>query len=236
MTASIPRHWPSRPRTTGIPPPPAAITTWVVCSAARTASIPRILSGRGEGTTLRHPRGILADGPAIVSRERLGAIPGEERPDRLGGTAEGRIIDIDFHFGEKRDHARFDADRLQSVSHRLLEHESHRTLGLRDGDVERLGRDLGGGLFALDQDVADLGTVTVNDHQPVSVTDDLGQPAGGLPGAGELFLLSASVLGAKQGVAANATRARGWRCAVMQDRRLGDQAGNSSLSSGIVMQ
>ena len=56
MTPSTPRRAPFASRTTGIPPPPPAMTTAPLFATASMSEISTICFGRGDGTTQRHPR------------------------------------------------------------------------------------------------------------------------------------------------------------------------------------
>ena len=114
---------------------------------------------------------------------------------------------------------------LQSIADRLLQHEPHRAFRLRHGNVERLRRNFRRCFFRLNQDVADLGPVAVHNEQSISLRDDFGQPARGLFGSRDLFLMGSAIFLSKKRVAAEGDH---------REARCGSH--RSSRSSGMVMQ
>ena len=83
-----------------------------------------------------------------------------------------------------------------------LEHVAHAALGHGVADVEGIGRDLVGRRFLLDEQVADLGAVAVDDDQLVALADDGDHEPGGLFGVLDLLFLSAALLFGEKGVPA----------------------------------
>ena len=90
----------------------------------------------------------------------------------------------------------------QLVGDGPLEHEAHAALGHRVADVERVGRDLGHGLLHLDEEVAHLGAVAVDDDELVALADDVDHEPGRLLGVLDLFGLDAPLVLGQHGVAA----------------------------------
>ena len=104
-TASTPcRTCPSS--TTGIPPPPAAITTqprWTRPRMSSSSTIaPRLRRGDEPAVAAA---GVLADGPAALLRVPARGRLVEERADGLGRPGERRIVGVDDHVRDDGDHA-----------------------------------------------------------------------------------------------------------------------------------
>src|SRR5215208_6714966 len=112
--------------------------------------------------------GVLAHRPAQIALERFGAVAREEGTDRLRRPLERDVVRVDLHFGEHCGDIADEADALQSVADRLLQHETDRAFRLCDGYVQRLRRNLRRRLFGLYEDVADLRPVAVHDDELVA--------------------------------------------------------------------
>src|SRR5262252_2568971 len=96
MTASTPRTSPSAGTTTGIPPPPAAMTMKPRLISVAATPTPRIASGRGEA-------GIFDHLPAVLLLQLGGAGRREERADRLGRLEKRGIGGVDLDLRDERD-------------------------------------------------------------------------------------------------------------------------------------
>src|SRR5206468_40842 len=68
--------------------------------------------------------------------------------------------------------------------------------------VERLRRNSCGGFLGLNQDIADLRAVAVDDDQVISAHGELRQPTGGLFCTRDLLLVRAAILGSQEGIPA----------------------------------
>ena len=88
MTASMPRSEPSASRTTGIPPPPLAITTNPASTRACTAGASRISSGSGEATTRRQPFSPRSSQVSPCSTSSAASSAGRNRPIGLVGLVK----------------------------------------------------------------------------------------------------------------------------------------------------
>ena len=86
MTASTPRSEPSASRTTGIPPPPLATTTYPASTSDCTAGASRISSGSGEATTRRQPFSPRSSHFSPCSTRRIACSAGRNRPIGLVGV------------------------------------------------------------------------------------------------------------------------------------------------------
>ena len=203
MTASTPRTSPSSVTTTGMPPPPAAITMWPRLMSAAATSTPRTARGLGDATTLRQPRPASSTivHPAVFVRSSARLLR-EKRPDGLRGLQERRVRGVDFDLRHDRHDLLAEPGARQLVVERELEQEPHRPFRLRHAEVERLRRDLLGGLLGLDEDVADLRAVAVDDDELVALADDRDELPDGLARPLELLGRRARVLRPQQRVAA----------------------------------
>ena len=86
MTASTPRS-PSASRTTGIPPPPLAMTTNPASTRARTAGASRIARGSGDATSRRQPLAPRSSQMLAVLDQEGRLLGGQRAADRLGRAA-----------------------------------------------------------------------------------------------------------------------------------------------------
>ena len=182
MTASTPRRAePSRPSSVDRD---AAATGADDDEAGRGERVDR--GGVDDGRRLRrgdHPA------PALLAAvlpdlaecdEPLRLLAREEAADRLGRLAEARVVDVDEGAGDQAGgalrEAAGDEGRVQLVGER----EGDGRLGLGDAPVQRDRRDDVRGQLVLDQQVADLRTVAVGQHDLDAGRDDVGDVAGRL--------------------------------------------------------
>src|SRR6266508_1984075 len=86
MTASTPRKVPSGSRTTGIPPPPAAITRYPAASSVPTAGASSTSTGSGDATTRRQPRAPRSRHTCPCSIITFASSAGRYRPMGLVGA------------------------------------------------------------------------------------------------------------------------------------------------------
>ena len=202
MTASTPTS--SRPAgtavsvyITGMPPPPAQVTT-VSCSSSHSiGSTPKIPLGAGEGTTRRtwSPSGLKAQ-PLSAARA-VGLGRGVDRADGLGRVAERGVVLVDLDHGQQGGDPLV---RWEQVAELLLDQVADHALGLRAEDVQRVGVDL---LVrrSLEREQTDLRAVAVRDDQLV-----VGRQRGERPACGShvhtLVLCGQRLTPAEEGVAA----------------------------------
>ena len=163
MTASTPRRLAVGSRTTGIPPPPLAITTKPASTSACTAGASRISSGSGEATTRRHPFSPRSSQVSPCSTRRAASSAGRNRPIGLVGLVKPGSSRLTSARVTRA------ADAVDSAAgelgvERVHQHEPEGRLGLRAAPVQRDGRYDGGGQLVLDQQVADLRAVAVGHH------------------------------------------------------------------------
>ena len=104
-----------------------------------------------------------------VFLEGLGALAREERPDRLGRVPERGIRGVHLDPREDRDHLLAEPGAEELVVEGELEQESRSSPASAPRRRRGTAGELVGGLFGLDQDVADLRTVAVDDDELVSL-------------------------------------------------------------------
>src|SRR5665647_2094514 len=97
---------------------------------------------------------------------------------------------------------RLEAPQAQVVLQGLLEHVADLTLAHRAANVHGHRRHGLGGERVLDEEVADLGAVTVGEHDAPAALDELGDAAHGAVDVEELLLEGAHLPGLQDGVAA----------------------------------
>ena len=122
---------------TGIPPPPAQITTQPCSSSHSTGSTPKIRCGSGEGTTRRKlsPSGLNSHPFSFASRAASSFVV--DRPDRLRRIPERGVVAVDLDQRQQRGEALL---QRQLVSELLLDQVADHALGLGAEQVERIRR------------------------------------------------------------------------------------------------
>ena len=148
ITAAQPCRSPFGRRTTGMPPPPTAITTMSL-SQQRPDHVFSSTISRGGG---RAPRGASRGRhpqhrPAVLLLVMQGVLVREERADRLGRVPKRRIVRVHHHLGHDGHDGLLQALPPQFVLERLLDLVADRALGVRyaalQGNLVQLGlRDL----------------------------------------------------------------------------------------------
>ena len=203
ITASTPCSEPSRRRTTGIPPPPLHTDE----HAGRQGVGDRGSLHDLDRLRRRHhappaAAGVFAHDEPLLDGELPGTRLGVEGPDRLGRRGEGGIALVDHALGQKRGDRRPQAQLDHVVVEALLQHVADLPLGLGAADVHGHGRDELGREVVLDQDVADLGTVAVGEHDAPAVGHEARDAPAALVDVDELLLEGADLAGLQDGVAA----------------------------------
>ena len=163
ITASTPRRSPSAPRLTGIPPPPAQMTTAPLATSVRIVASSSGICGSGEATTRRHesPSGRTShprsrgDAPALLL--------GVDLSDELGGMFERRVVGVHQRLAHQAHHLVARQRVLEGLQEEVADHP----LGLGPQNVEGVGVGQGGVLRTLECQQPDLGSVAVGDHQVV---------------------------------------------------------------------
>ena len=110
---------------------------------------------------------VRRDGPTAGGLEALRGLPVVDRPDRLGGVAERRVVAVHL------DHRQQRGERLlggQQVAEFLLDDVADHRLGLRAEHVERVRRNVVV-CRGLQRQQADLRTVAVRDDDLVAGGD-----------------------------------------------------------------
>jgi hypothetical protein len=92
--------------------------------------------------------------------------------------------------------------RPQLVDDRLFQHEAHAAFGHGVADFQAERRDLGDGLLHLDEQVPNLGAVSVDYDELITLADDVDHQPGGMLGVSHLLFLQSPFVFGEQGVAA----------------------------------
>ena len=119
----------------------------------------------------------------------------------LVGCEKGLVLAVDHHLGQHRGHLLVDGALAQLVEDGPLQHVAHAALGHGVADVEGKSGDGGGRRLHLQQDVAHLRAVAVDDDQLVALADDLHHQLRRFLGVAVLFLGRALFAGLQHGIA-----------------------------------
>jgi hypothetical protein len=131
-----------------------------------------------------------------------GVLAGKVAPDRLAGPGEPGVVRVDER---ACDHGRAPAAHPalpQGVVEGVHQHEAQRGLRLRTAPVERDRRDDGRRDLVLHQQVPDLRTVAVGDHDVDVADDQVGDTCHRLMGRRDLGARAGPAVGARHRVAA----------------------------------
>src|ERR1051326_5354512 len=185
-TAWTPCQSPFAPRTTGMPPPPPAMTTVPAWSRASMTRRLMIARGSGEATQWRQPRPAssvmrqpFASSAFASSAEKKGpmGLDGE----RIAGSSGSTSTCV--HAGRLP----FEPGTAQGVLQRLHEQVPDTSLAVGDANVEPHWRHLLLGQHHAEQDLADHRAVSMGNQQPVLRPDQGDERPG--RGVGDHFLL-----------------------------------------------
>ena len=175
ITASTPRRVPSASRTTGMPPPPAAITTYPAATRVATA-------GGVEDLARLRRRDDAPPAPLTAVLELLAVLDQDAAPPPTAGSGRSAwsgcskpgSSPVDEGAGDERGDRAVDAAPGQRRLERVHQDEAQRGLGLGAAPVQRHRGHDGGGQLVLHQEVADLRAVAMGDHDLVAGGDQVG--------------------------------------------------------------
>src|SRR5262249_23949366 len=120
---------------------------------------------------------VLHHTPLLRLDQERRAIGGVEGAHRLRRMSVRRILLIDDDLREERHDLAVEPGARQLVPERALEKIPDPPLRLGDADVDRRGRHLRDRLLYLDEEMADLGTVPVDEDEIPSPPDDADEEA-----------------------------------------------------------
>jgi hypothetical protein len=101
--------------------------------------------------------------------ERFGPFLAVKGTDGLGGLLKGGVLGVYNHLGHHTGNLAVDMPGLEKVVYRPLKHIAQLSLGLRAAQVDALRGHRTGGRLRLEQDVAHLGAIPMDQNQPVAL-------------------------------------------------------------------